>query len=208
MWEEIEMKRALALALWLGLSPLAALSGEAGDAVFAERGPWSLTDDGLVWSLHVEGPEAPGFVPVDDGSVTLGRATDPSDGQPVLQLTRKAGQRSRQIGPFPISGGDPVLTFFLEQTARDMAGLTGGSPFYIRNRLKDALFRGGEITHEGATATATFRPFADDPNAARMQGFQTLTLTFVMDNPTRPIREFRAEAGGVSPAYLNRMVLQ
>ena len=203
------MKRAIALALWLGLSPVAAAAGEAGDAVFAERGPWSLADAGLVWSLHVEGPEAPGFVRVKDGSVTLAQAIDPSDGQPVLRLTRKDDTRDRQMGPFPISGGDPVLTFFLEQTTRDMAGLTGGSAFYIRNRLKDALFRGGEIAREGGTATATFRPFADDPNAARMQGFQTLTLTFVMeDDPSRPIRELRAEAGGATPAYLNRMVLQ
>lgn len=205
------MKKAIATALWLGLSVLAAghaLAGEAGDAVFAERGPWSLEGQELRWSIHVEGPEVPGFLRIDDGSVTLAQATDPSDQQPVLQLTQQTDTRTRQIGPFPISGGDPVLTFFLEQTTRDMARLTGGSPFYIRNRIKDALFQGGQITREGDASVASFTPFAQDPNAARMGGFQTLTLTFVLGDPAQPIRELRAETAGETPGYVNRMALQ
>ncbi len=205
------MRKAIAAALWLGLSALApshALAGEAGDAVFAERGPWSLGDAQLRWSVHVEGPEAPGFLRINDGSVTLAQAVDPSDQKPVLQLTQKTDTRTRQIGPFPISGGDPVLTFFLEQTARDMARLTGGSPFYIRNRIKDALFQGGQITRTGDQAVASFTPFAQDPNGARMGGFQTLTLTFVLGDPRQPIRELRAETQGPQPGYVNRMALQ
>lgn len=205
------MRKAIAAALWLGLSALTAghaLAGEAGDAVFAERGPWSLKGQELQWSVHVEGPDAPGFMRFGDGSVTLTETIDPSDQQPVLQLTQKTDSRTRQIGPFPISGGDPVLTFFLEQTARDMAGLTGGSPHYIRNRIKDALFRGGQITRQGEASVATFIPFAEDPNAARMGGFQTLTLTFVLGDPKQPIRELRAETEGDTPGYLNRMALQ
>ena len=205
------MRKAIAAALWLGLSALSAghaLAGEAGDAVFAERGPWSLGGQELQWSVHVEGPDLPGFLRIDDGSVTLAEVVDPSDQQPVLQLTQKTDSRTRQIGPFPISGGDPVLTFFLEQTTRDMARLTGGSPFYIRNRIKDALFRGGQIARQGEESVATFTPFAEDPNAARMKGFETLTLTFVLGDPKQPIRELRAETQGDMPGYVNRMALQ
>ncbi len=205
------MNRAIAAALWLGLSALTAgpaLPGEAGDAVFAERGPWSLDKD-LNWSLQVKGPEATGFQPVKAGSLTLTEVTDPSDQQPVLQLVQKTDTRTRQIGPFPISAGDPVLTFFLEQVTRDMAGLTGGSPFYIRNRIKEALFQGGTIDRSGDGAVASFRPFAQDPNAARMGGFQTLALTFVLgEDPAQPIRELRAQTEGAQPGYLNRMALQ
>ncbi|RMC32002.1 hypothetical protein [Paracoccus alkanivorans] len=206
------MKRTIATALWLGLSaglavssPLAA--GEAGDAVFAERGPWSVEPEGLRWSVHVDGPEAAGFLHVEDGSVTLNEITDPSDKKPALQLTQKTDSRTRKIGPFPISGGDPVLTFFLEQTTRDVAKLTGGSPYYIRNRMKDALFRGGKISQDGSTAS--FQPFEGDPNAAQMRGFETLTLTFVLaQDPKSPIRELLAQTEGDEPGYVNRMVLQ
>ena len=203
------MKRAIA-ACWLGLaalSPLPVLAAEAGDAVFAERGPWDLGDDRLDYRMTVEGPAAEGFSPTADGALILAEGIDPSDGQPVLELTQTTESRDRKIGPFPISGGDPVLTFFLEQTARDMATLTGGSPHYIRNRMKDALFRGGEIARDGDVTTATFHPFEEDPNAERMNGFQSLTLTFVMGDPTDPIRELRAVAGD-TPGYRNELVLE
>lgn len=193
-------------AAFLGLAqPLAA--AEAGDAVFAERGPWALGETILTWDFTVTGPQAEGFRPVGDGQIALREAIDPSDNQPVLELTETRETRDRRIGPFPASGGDPVLTFFLEQTARDMAALTGGSPFYIRNRMKDALFRGGEIAREDDRLTATFAPFAEDPNAARMHGFDSLTLTFVMTDPASPIRELRAETAPAA-GYLSQLVLQ
>lgn len=204
------MSKAFAVALWLGLGALAPhplVAAEAGDAVFTERGPWDLDDRRLEWQMTVEGPAAEGFQPVPEGKVTLSETIDPSDQQPVLQLTQETQARTRQIGPFPISAGDPVLTFFLEQTARDMSALTGGSPHYIRNRLKDSLFRGGEVAQADGTTTATFKPFAEDPNAARMHGFQTLTLTFVMNDPTQPIRELKAETED-TPGYRSRLVLQ
>lgn len=204
------MSKAFAVALLLGLSalaPHALAAAEAGDAVFTERGPWDLDDRRLEWQMIVEGPAAEGFQPVADGTVTLSEAIDPSDQQPVLRLTQETDARTRQMGPFPISAGDPVLVFFLEQTARDMAALTGGSPHYIRNRLKDNLFRGGEVAQADGTTTATFKPFAEDPNADRMGGFQSLTLTFVMTDPAQPIRELRAETEA-APGYRSHLVLQ
>lgn len=205
------MKRLMGLALSLLLltagTPLVA--GEAGDAVFAERGPWSLGAQQLVWTETVEGPEAEGFRAIENGRLSLSEIVDPSDGQPALQLVRQGGPRDVTIGPYPISGGDPVLTFFLERTARDMAALTGGSPFYIRNRMKEALFSGGSLLREGDTVEARFQPFAGDPNAARMQGFETLEMVFVIGGPKAPIREMVARtAGDDGPGYLNRLVMQ
>ncbi|MFD2441967.1 hypothetical protein ACFSS8_21145 [Paracoccus kondratievae] len=109
--------------------------------------------------LRQTGPEAGDFKPLGEGTVTLQAVTDPADGKPVLELAEKTDRITRRIGPFPVSGGDPALVFFLENISRDMAMLTGGSPFYIRNRLKDALFRGGEVRQEGDAIVAVFAPF-------------------------------------------------
>lgn len=174
--------------------PLAA--GEAGDLIFAERGPWTLGTRTLTWAETQEGPALPGFRQIRDGRLVLSEASDAADGKPVLQLEQSAGEASRRIGPFPVSGGDPVVIFFLENTARAMATLTGGSPHYIRNRIKDAVFRGGSVQREGGVTTVVARPFDGDPNADRMGGFAALELRFVMgEDAAAPIREMVAETG-------------
>ena len=204
--------KSLRLSALIGLLALPpALAGEAGDLVFAERGPWDLSAAPLVWTLSQQGPEVEGFKPLGQGTITLSQIIDPSDGKPVLQLDEATARISRKIGPFPVSGGDPSLTFFLETVARDMAALTGGSPFYIRNRLKEALFRGGEVAIQDGRRIARFQPFADDPRRDRMYGFDSLTLRFALDDPSDPIRQMLAETGplaGDRPAYRNEMVLK
>ncbi|AUH33288.1 hypothetical protein [Paracoccus tegillarcae] len=202
------MKNILCWIVALMLPALPLTAGEAGDAVFAERGPWSLGTQELVWTETVQGPAAEGFRTVEDGRLTLSEAIDPTDGEPILQLTHRKGTYDRVIGPYPISGGDPVLTFFLERTARDMAALTGGSPFYIRNRMKDALFRGGSLSRDGDTVEARFKPFEGDGNADRMGGFETLELVFIIGDPDAPIREMTASTDGEALDYLNRLVMQ
>ena len=215
---------AAILGACLAGAPAMVAASEAGDLVFAERGPWSLGERTLTWTLVHEGPASPAFLPVADGRVTLSQVTDPSDGKPALQLDQVAQGRNRRIGPFPVSGGDPVLVFFLESTTRDMAALTGGSPDYIRNRIKDAVFRGGAVERKGGVITVVARPFADDPSRDRMRGFETLELRFVLGgDPGAPLREMVArtsapvaaavprEMGGrtIAPApYRHAMVLQ
>lgn len=76
----------------------------------------------------------------------------------------------RPVGDFARESAHPAVMFFLESTVRHMAEATGGSPFYIRNRIRDALAR--------APLDVPVTPFADDPNRARMGDFAALTLTF------------------------------
>ena len=201
--------RSLVLIGLLAAGP--ALADKAGDLVFTERGPWQLTDAPLKWVISQTGPEVEGFKPLGQGTITMTQISDPSDGKPVLQLAEDTARIKRKIGPFPVTGGDPSVTFFLETVARDMAALTGGSPFYIRNRLKDALFRGGEVTQDGSLTVASFEPFKGDKNSQRMYGFETLVLRFALDDPKKPIRKMSAQTGplaGDRPAYLSEMVLK
>lgn len=188
----LRVRLAAAMLACCLTTPLAA--GEAGDLIFAERGPWALGERVLTWTETQEGPALPSFRQISDGKLVLSEVTDPSDGQPVLQLEQTVGEASRRIGPFPVSAGDPVVVFFLENTTRDMATLTGGSPHYIRNRIKDAVFRGGSVQQDGGVTTVVARPFEGDPNADRMGGFASLELRFVLGEEARqPIREMVAE---------------
>ncbi|MDF3606818.1 hypothetical protein PE067_12180 [Paracoccus sp. DMF-8] len=207
------MKILRPLALWaalatgLGLAP--AFADEAGELVFAERGPRQLGDRTITWRLDVAGPATvEGFVPVTDGRIELAEAVDASDGEAVLELHEDTPHLKRTIGPYPVSGGDPALVFFLETTAREMARITGGSPFYIRNRIKDAVFRGGEVVEVDGTRKAVFRPFQDDKNKDRMAGFDTLELTFDVADPKQPISSMVAATSAEGLGFRISMVRQ
>ncbi len=207
-----KMRRLICLAVLAtgcGL-PFAAFADAAGDLVFTERGPWNLKDAPVVWSLNIAGPPKAQFRQIKDGQISLIETTDPSDGKAMLQLVEKNPDPNsplpeRKVGPFPADSGDPSVVFFLETVARDMAAATGGSPFYIRNRMKDAVFRGGEIRQEADQQVAVFRPFANDPNKDRMAPFDQLELNFVIRDPKAPIHAMSATTGGESPAFLFSM---
>lgn len=98
--------------------------------------------------------------------------------------------KHRALGSFPASVGNPMIMVFYESVIRDMAETAGGSPFYIRNRVKEALVKPaqietGEAVVDGETVavqTVTLRPFQGDPNHARMRGFGDLELRVTMSD--------------------------
>jgi hypothetical protein len=158
------------------------------EALFAE-GIFDGQPDGqeIAYSHARSGNPAADFQPVVAGRILL--VTEPAqDGRRSLSLTIESEGRQREIVDFPASGGNPVLMVFLESTVRSMAALTGGSPFYIRNRIKDALRQGGQpvdLSQDSALGQVAARevvlhPFADDPNRDRMGAFADLALRFVV----------------------------
>jgi hypothetical protein len=123
------------------------------------------------------------------------------DGARQLRLTLTEDGRTRPVPPFPAEAGHPVLIVFLETMVRTMATLTGGNAYYIRNRIREALWEGGAreaVTLEVAGAPAdgertTIRPFVADPNRDRMGPFAELELAFVLSEAV-PGRVARLEA--------------
>ena len=95
---------------------------------------------------------------------------------------------ARPLGSFDAAIGNPVGMMFLEQTVNSVAAATGGSPFYIRNRIREALGGPGEVAEmtadwDGAEVPATevaLRPFAEDPNRARLGRFADLEIRVVV----------------------------
>lgn len=165
-------------------------AGPASDALFAE-GIFDALPDGqtIVYSHIRTGTTAENFAPLADGriSIVIGPALE---GARNLSMTLEEQGKRRELVDFPSSGGNPVLMVFLESTVRSMATIAGGSPFYIRNRIKDALRSDGVLTMTShdfggkmiAAQEVTFHPFAQDPNRARMGEFADLSLRFLVSD--------------------------
>lgn len=175
------------------------------DALFAEGVFVTLSPGKEISYAHVRsGPAGMEFPPLTDGAMVLTRS---DEGAARLSLTQITDLSSRNLGEFSAEGGNPVVLVFLESVARNMASLTGGSPFYIRNRIKDALRSGGDPTSARepfagrvvAAQAFTLRPFTDDPNRGRMGDLADLTLRFVV-SPTVPGHVLSLSADTSDPA--------
>lgn len=96
----------------------------------------------------------------------------------------------RRLNPFPADGGHPLLMVFMETAVHGMAAATGGSQFYIRSRMREALRTQSDpvpvlLTYSGQEVTGEryrFRPFLDDPNRERMGPFADMEINFVVSD--------------------------
>lgn len=143
----------------------------------------------LVYDRKVGNSLKPETEDRDTGKIVLSFA----DGQvPEAHLKFTRDGKYRNLGTFPAGVGNPIIMYFVETVVRDMAETAGGSPFYIRNRLKEALIQPAEISSDHAvivgetveTVDVTMHPFRDNPNADRMHGFDSLEMTVRMSNDT------------------------
>lgn len=181
---------ALAVALMLGGAPAWADTAgeETYDMVFRTGTLDAVPRDAtLVYAKAVTNTLRPDTTEGEVGQVRLAfDAADPAQ----AELRFAIGERFRRIGLFPAEVGNPVVMYFMETVIRDMAVTSGGSPFYIRNRMKEALLHSAEVSavqaeFAGGTVAAqalTMRPFETDPNRARMGPFADLALTVTMSD--------------------------
>ncbi|CAM4001966.1 hypothetical protein PARU111607_00025 [Palleronia rufa] len=188
----IHMRRIIAAGLAIAL-PLAAAAAEtttAYDLLFRNGTLDALDRDrALVYDRTVSNALNGTAADRDTGRVVLD-IDQPADGPETVDMTFRKDGKFRGLGSFRASVGNPMIMYFYETTVRDMAESAGGSPFYIRNRIKDAL----TVPQEVRTATADFdgttidvqrvtlKPFADDPNRDAMQGFGDLEMTVTMSD--------------------------
>lgn len=176
----------LALLLLAGAVP--AEEDKAYDLLFRNGTLDQIDRDAtLVYQRDVTNALKPEAAERDTGQVAL--SIRPGE-QDMALLNFRQDDKYRGLGTFPASVGNPMIMYFYETVVRDMAEAAGGSPFYIRNRVKDALVQPSEIetgqaSFDGQTVeTKTVRlyPFLEDPNRDRMRGFADLELTVTMSD--------------------------
>ena len=184
------MKRILAsflTAALMALSGAAAAEEEAAYDLLFRDGTLDEIDrsSALVYQRQVINALRPDAADRDTGDIALSfRDAD----KPLAHLRFNKDEKHRNLGVFPASVGNPIIMYFYETVVRDMAESAGGSPFYIRNRVKDALVslsevEPGEASVDGEvlqTKVVRLQPFANDPNRAQMQGFGDLELRVTM----------------------------
>ncbi|WP_424976479.1 hypothetical protein [Dinoroseobacter sp. S124A] len=144
-------------------------------------------DAELVYSRTVSNRLKPEAAERDTGAVALSFR----EGEAVMAMLEfRQDGKHRSLGTFPASVGNPMIMYFYETVVRDMAEAAGGSPFYIRNRVKEALVKPSDITAGEAvidgktveTRTIRMMPFEGDPNVDRMRGFGDLELRVTMSD--------------------------
>ena len=201
-------RRPLLLLAVLALAP-AAHAGALSDLLMAP-GLFAAAPPGAVVAYAEERtvPEGGSLGDVSGGEVRLEARED--EGRRELTLVRESGGTARPVGTFPAGTANPLLLYFLETTVRATAEATGGSPYYIRNRIREALAAAGLGAEAGAGGgrEVTLAPFANDPNRPKMGPFADLTLRLRFD-PERPERilELSADTAAGEGGYHETMVL-
>ena len=200
------IRKVLLLALLL---PLPASAGPLSDLLMAP-GLFATAPTGSVVAYGEEravpGGEKATVKALSDGELRL-EAVDGADGR-ELRLLQVEGDATTPVGTFPTGVANPVLLHFLETSVKVMAEATGGSPYYIRNRIREALVASDLGAGDAAEREATLTPFAADPNRPRMGAFGDLAIRLRYD-PAKPARllELSADTAAGDGSYHERMLL-
>lgn len=171
----------------------------------------------LIYTRDVINTLKPETAERDTGQIELGfKAGDP----PRARLKFTQGEKYRNLGEFPARVGNPIILYFVETVIRDMSETAGGSPFYIRNRVKESLVEpgrmdSGETTYSGATVashTVAISPFEGDPNGDRMKGFGDLMLEVTMSEEVpgwyHTLRAYVPGPDGGAPVYSSTLTFK
>ncbi len=166
----------------------------------------------LTYDRSVQYRGEPGLSGQQSGEIRL---TFEADEMARLRFVK--GEKYKNVGAFPATVGNPIIMYFVETVIRDVAHRAGGSPFYIRNRIKAALLQKAPIIDDTArlgdtevpVRTITLRPFLNDKNRSKMRGFEDLALTITMSQNVPGwyhslVADTKA-VGGTEPVYSNAL---
>jgi hypothetical protein len=150
------------------------------------------------------------------GSFTIGLKVGDN-----VAMTLHQGSQSRGLGNYPASVGNPLIMYFLESVLSDLAAQSGGSPFYMRNRIKEALLRDAQIEpislryhdREIAAREVTIRPFEHDKARAQMGRISQLSLAVTVSEEIPGwyyalVATVPSAAGGAEAGYSHAITLK
>lgn len=194
------------LLLAMLLIPAAAGAGPLSDLLMAP-GPFAGAPDGplLAYDETREVPTDSGLAPQPESTLRLVRI-ETSKG-PALELSREIDGAAKPLTELSPEGANPVLLYFLEATVRDLSQATGGNPFYIRNRIREALV-GADLGADATPREVALPLFAEDRNRERLGPYADLMLRIRFDE-ARPgeLIELSMDTPDAADGYHHRLSL-
>lgn len=129
-----------------------------------------------------------GVALADDIKIGVGKVNAKGERDVVLKVF--TGEHARDPWNLPELTVNPIFHWYLDRAVQNFGSLAGGSPQYLKQKFKDALRDKAEIEavkfkSNGKDVDAyrvTVRPYADDPNSVKMQGFEGAKFSVVVSN--------------------------
>lgn len=167
----------------------------------AHAGDEEIATEAVFQRQHLDNIEAPTTLRYSferSGSL-LGDLTDQArlvitaigtDGRKQVEFHLFSGAAARHIAPQQGFRNNPMIVAFLQRDVEQMSRITGGSPHYFRNRIRDAFTRAATVQAEAVTVDladrklegtkVTVRPFAYDPQLPRFPEFRDKQYEFLL----------------------------
>lgn len=180
-----------AASLALLITSAAAAAPAIGDLVFYAPHFAKVENGKTISYRFVRKAEDPKLDPSFEDEVKI--EVGPQGAEDSVKVDLFTGARAQSLGNMSKTG-NPVVVALLEQDVQEMNKALGGSPFYFRNRLREAL--AGKTPAEPVKVSyggkeidgwkVVIKPFLDDQqNRARLREFagRTYELTFAEEAP-------------------------
>lgn len=187
------MKRSLAAcAMMVGLLAQPAVAEDAAERLFAP-GALESIDEGTVldFTQMRKVPDGAELGAIAGSEVKIAVEADRA-------IIRFDIEGRPQAFAQPLGAAHPLLLLFLETSHQSVAELSGGSPFYIKNRIVESFAKAETSDVETPAGTGErllLKPFANDPNAPRMGDFAGLEIAFVLADVPGGLYSATAAAG-------------
>ena len=125
-------------------------------------------------------------------SSDAGTSHGPDDHGFDVAATLFPQSRKLEIGPLSAARVNPILLIFFQRDATQMSNGTGGNQNYFRNAIRRVLQTPDPDSvqattirldgHDVAANAVDFRPFAEDPNRARLREFADKSYHVVLSD--------------------------
>ncbi|MEM7237918.1 MAG: hypothetical protein AAF501_08860 [Pseudomonadota bacterium] len=175
--------RLITLMAALACAPALSAAESPLDLMFNTPHFAATASDAQLSYRHTRRSELPQRIGPDlDSRISV--ALSPAGDAIETVITLDADGAARRLDRFQGVPGNPILMVFMETLVSSLSRATGGSPFYLRNRLKES-FEGGEVVSDAGQSTILLKPFQDDRNRERMGPFADMTISMELDR-SRP----------------------